>query len=162
MNKIMKLAMVLFLSLSFSAFSVEEYKVEEIIGKELKTARGTKAKIDDLKGKTVILYFTASWCGPCQKFTPSVVDFQKENEENVEVVVVSFDRSKKAATSYLKSKKAKDFYMVLPSDLSKKVSSDFGIRGIPAVVVINPEGKVVTTNGRGPIQNSTDLPKDWK
>lgn len=158
----MKLTMMLFLSLSFSAFSVEEYKVEEIIGKELKTARGTKAKIADLKGKTILLYFTASWCGPCQKFTPSVVDFQKANDDNVEVVVVSFDRNKKAATGYLKSKKAKEFYMVLPGDLSKKISSDFGVRGIPAVVVINPEGKVVSTNGRGPIQSSTDLPKEWK
>ena len=147
--------------IGLNSFGMDQFSVEEELSKDLKTSRGTKAKVADLKDKAVLLYFTASWCPPCQKFTPKVVQFLKENKDSVEVVVVSRDRSKKAATGYLKSKKANDFYMVLPGKKSDELSKDFGVKGIPMVVVLNKDGKVVTSNGRSAITKSTDLPSDW-
>jgi thiol-disulfide isomerase/thioredoxin len=162
MIKMLKLVVIILCALNVSTFAVENFDVEKELSKDLKTSRGTRAKVADLKGKSTLLYFTASWCGPCQAFTPSLVKFLDKHKDDISVVVISRDRSKKAATSYLKAKKAKDFYMVLPGKASDKISGDFGIRGIPSVIVLNKDGKVVDTNGRTQIGKSMDLPDTWK
>ena len=38
-----------------------------------KPSTTTAEGLDGLRGSTVALYFTASWCGPCQRFTPKLV-----------------------------------------------------------------------------------------
>ncbi|XVE92415.1 hypothetical protein REPUB_Repub01dG0095100 [Reevesia pubescens] len=39
---------------------------------------GDQVKIESLKGKKLGLYFSASWCGPCRRFTPKLVEVYSE------------------------------------------------------------------------------------
>ena len=160
MKNITKLVAILMVLFSLNSYAMGSFDINKELAKDLKTSKGSKAKIDNLEVKTVILYFTASWCPPCNKFTPSVVKFLEANKGDVEVIVISRDRTKDAATSYLKKKKADDFHMILPGKVSDKISQDFGVRGIPSVFVVNKEGKVVSKDGVGPIYKSTKLPAD--
>ena len=52
-------------------------KLLAMLGPELEKADGTKVKTTDaLEGrKNVLIYFTASWCGPCRRFTPDLVKY---------------------------------------------------------------------------------------
>lgn len=100
--------------------------------------------------KYYLFYYTASWCGPCQRFTPSLVDFytKKKNKE-FEVVLISSDRDEKAMEGYAKSKK-----MPWPHlDLSKvgKFRQQFQHpgSGIPNLVLCDLEGKIIKGSYEG-------------
>lgn len=56
-----------------------------------------------LAGKTVGIYFSASWCPPCQSFTPKLMDTVrklKDRGEQLEVVFVSNDRDEESFKKY--------------------------------------------------------------
>jgi thiol-disulfide isomerase/thioredoxin len=58
---------------------------------ELLSKDGPVSARDALKGKYVGVYFSASWCPPCQRFTPKLVDAYTSNlkGKNLEIVFVS-------------------------------------------------------------------------
>lgn len=94
--------------------------------------------------KYYVFYYTASWCGPCQKFTPSLVEFYNENKnDNFEIVLISSDSDEDAMEEYAKDKK-----MPWPQLKLRKVEDfkeDFkhGVTGIPSVIVCELDGKVL-------------------
>jgi thiol-disulfide isomerase/thioredoxin len=69
-------------------------------GFELKTLDGGSFKLQDHKGKTVVLSFWASWCGPCRKELPELAKLQKERSD-VEIFAVNVDRDKALAQKFL-------------------------------------------------------------
>lgn len=87
-------------------------------------------------------YYTASWCGPCQKFTPELVEFYNANKnDNFEIVLISYDRNEGAMENYAKEKK-----MPWPQLKLKKLGSfrnefNHGVHGIPSLIVCDLEGK---------------------
>jgi nucleoredoxin len=57
-------------------------------------------------GKTVALYFSAHWCGPCQAFTPKLADVYnelKDRAEEFEIVFISSDEDQETFEEYFKS-----------------------------------------------------------
>ncbi|MEM1222432.1 MAG: thioredoxin-like domain-containing protein, partial [Verrucomicrobiota bacterium] len=61
-------------------------------------ARGKPIKDPGLAEKDyVLVYYSASWCPPCRKFTPGLVNFYKKKKQgnNFELIFVSSDRSAK-------------------------------------------------------------------
>lgn len=106
-------------------------------GKKLKSCRdATRPK------KYYLFYYTASWCGPCQKFTPTLVKWYNKNKnDNFELVLITSDSNEDAMEGYavgkkmpwplLKFKKAKNFKKRFPH----------GVRGIPSLIVCDIDGK---------------------
>jgi len=61
------------------------------------------------KSGIVALYFSASWCPPCQRFTPILIDFYntaKAANCGFEVVFVSSDRSVEEFDTYVSARKS--------------------------------------------------------
>jgi nucleoredoxin len=92
--------------------------------------------------KYYLFYYTASWCGPCQRYTPELVRWYKKNKnENFELVLITSDSNEDAMEDYAKSKK-----MPWPQ-LEFKEAKDFkkrfnhGVRGIPSLIVCELDGK---------------------
>jgi nucleoredoxin len=96
--------------------------------------------------KYYIFYYTASWCPPCQAFTPSLVKFYEDNKEDnstFELVLITSDRDEKSMEKYAVDKKMPWPQLNL-SDVGKfSKKFDHGVSGIPSVVVCDLEGKVV-------------------
>lgn len=130
-------------------------KAPEIIEQSID---GSELKLSDLKGKYVLIDFWASWCGPCRRENPTVVNAYKKYKdkkfkggEGFTVFSISLDRTKDAWVKAIKADKLDWAYHV--SDLKywqSKHAAIYRVRGIPANYLINGEGVIVAKNLRGP------------
>lgn len=148
-----------------SALRAEESGLGGILPSVLHDAEGKEVDPATLKGKTVALYFSAHWCPPCRAFTPSLVKFRNENaDKDFEIVFVSLDNSEGEKKTYINEMKMK--WLTIPGAGSKEAESlarKFQVRGIPALIVLGPDGTVVTENGREDVMIAPDKAlQKWK
>ncbi|CAL5366453.1 unnamed protein product [Camellia sinensis] len=111
---------------------------------------GQKVKINTLKGKKLGLYFSGSWCRPCQQFTPNLVEVYNElsSIRDFEIILVSADIYIEAFDRYF----AKMPWLAIPfsdSECLKNLQELFAVidKGIPYLVILDEKGKVLTDNG---------------
>lgn len=126
-------------------------------------AEGKEVTKDSLKGKIVGFYFSAHWCGPCRAFTPKLVEFRDANTKDFEVVFVSADQGKDKMLEYMKEAKMKWGGIPPDNEANAKLSQRFGVRGIPMLVIVGTDGKVISENGRGDVTgNAKNAIKEWQ
>ena len=80
--------------------------------------------ISSLKGKTgfLLFYFTASWCGPCQRIKPLIQGISDGFDPNLlEIYMVDLDNNE-SLVSDLKIRSVPTFYLFKGKDLVDKVS----------------------------------------
>lgn len=122
-------------------------KIIKMIGDTLVDSKGEKFETSKvLEGrKNVLLYFTASWCGPCRRFTPELVKFADQNKDAKDfvIVMVGSDRSAKAQDDYMKKSKMPFYAIPYGADGVKTIKQAFAGRGIPNLVILDAEGKAV-------------------
>ena len=126
----------------------------EKFGAQLQTSSGRKVDAKQaLEGKTVGVYFSASWCGPCRAFTPKLVKFHKQvaKNNNFEIVFVSSDKNEQAMFDYMKKDKMPWFVLPFDAGQKKALKEELKVMGIPTLAVFDKEGKLVTTHGRGDV-----------
>ena len=60
---------------------------------------GSKKKLSELRGKVVMLQFTASWCGVCRQEMPFIEkDIWQKHKENPDFVLLGIDRDEPVET----------------------------------------------------------------
>jgi nucleoredoxin len=153
--------------LLFSQSQKESASSEEVgkitLPRELLNADGSPVSSDQLKGKYIGLYFSASWCGPCRTFTPKLVKFRDQHIENFEVVLVGSDGSEKAQANYMKKYKMPWLALKNQSEKARELSLSLNVEYIPYVIVLDPDGNVVTKKGKEDIARlGPDALASWK
>ncbi|KAI1726679.1 thioredoxin-like domain-containing protein [Ditylenchus destructor] len=108
-----------------------------------------------LNGKLVALYFSAHWCPPCRGFTPILKDFYEEitSSEEFEIVFVSFDRSESDLQAYLNESHGNWLYVPYGDKNIQTLANKYGVSGIPAMVVVKPDGTAITSDARSDVQS---------
>lgn len=110
---------------------------------------GKPVKLSDFRGKYVLLDFWASWCAPCRSENPNVVKaYQAYKDKNFTILSVSLDKEKE---DWLKAIADDGLTWTHVSDLKgwkNAASTQYGVKGIPANFLIDPQGKIVATDLR--------------
>ena len=142
--------LILFTFFITSVLAEEVIDIKNIvINKELKTydnltfldSKDEIVKLNDYKGKLVMLNFWAVWCAPCKEEMPSL-DILKVNPKlnNLEIFPINIgkDNIKKSQIFFddLNINNLK-IYFDNPITLAKNLS----LRGIPTTILFNKEGK---------------------
>lgn len=87
--------------------------------------------------RTVLVHFFASWCEPCAEELPSLATFARSRPDAIRLVGVNVaepaSRAKKFAARF-------DLPGAVALDEAKDVAKAFGVRGLPATVMIAPGG----------------------
>ena len=125
-----------------------------LFGQELRNAKGEKVAVDKLDGKLVGIYFAAYRCPPCRVFTPRLVEFHKAVTgagKPFEIVFVSSDLGEKAMMSYMQYAGMPWLAVPYGSPKVAELKRKFGVRGVPALIIVNAKGETVSTSARNEV-----------
>lgn len=129
---------------------------------------GRDVDLKNLRGKVVLIDFWATWCGPCIAELPNVKRvYQAYHDKGFEIVGITLENARLAPNDTAEQTAAKlaaakqvlaEFVakenMPWPQQFDGKfwkndISTRFAINGIPAMFLLDQEGRVVSTNARG-------------
>lgn len=110
-------------------------------GFTLKLTDGKDIKLSNYKGKIVIIDFWATWCPPCRRGIPDMIDIQKKYQRDVVIIGISLDRETKPdVVPFIK--KYEINYPVAYGTTEVVVA--FGnIEAIPTSFIIDKSGQIV-------------------
>jgi len=92
------------------------------------------------KGKVVLLNFWATWCPPCRKEVPSMVNlYHKLKDKGFEIVAVSVDRSRSDVVNFVKEYNM-DFTVL--HDVNSAISAKYGVFRYPETFIVDRNGVI--------------------
>ena len=125
---------------------------QKYIDFSMQTPEGKTVSLSDFvsKNKYTLIDFWASWCGPCRKEMPNVVEAYKAfKDKGFGIVGISLDEN---ADKWKEAITALNITWPQMSDLqgwNNAGAKLYGVNSIPATVLVDQEGTIVARNLRG-------------
>jgi thiol-disulfide isomerase/thioredoxin len=116
---------------------------------------GRPIKLESLKGKYVLIDFWATWCSPCLAELPRLQEaYRKYKGAGFEILSVSLDETRVAVADFVKVRKL-PWVQLHNATAGADLVEAFGVSSIPATYLVDPEGKVIALDLRGPAVDTT-------
>jgi thiol-disulfide isomerase/thioredoxin len=111
----------------------------------VKKVKKVKGRVND-KADYFIYLYSASWCGPCCKEMPEIVELYKDIKKSGKVDIILFcqDKTPAAAKSFVNNFKIKFMTVMGSDDKCAKVPGYSPVSGIPHCIVVDRYGRKIT------------------
>ena len=102
---------------------------------------GQAINLANYKGYVLVLVFFATWCAPCREAIPHLVELnRKYGKQGLQVLGLSADEDGEKVVRDFVAEKRINYPVALAGE---SVITDYGLRSIPTMYVINKKGVVV-------------------
>lgn len=119
------------------------FKTDDINGKPLALA--------DFKGKYIMVDFWASWCVPCRKGNPHMIElYNTYKSKGFDVISISDDGKNDTAwkTAVLQDNIGIWHHVLTgPAGSKNDINGSYGVRTLPTKILIDPQGKIIGRYG---------------
>ncbi len=106
-------------------------------------AKALVKMINDNKGKVVVINVFASWCPPCRKEVPGLVEVRKAfSDKEMTLIGVSVDKTPKALYNFLEGMGVN--YPIFLAE--NKFEENVGVTAVPLLLIYNKRGDLVTNH----------------
>ncbi len=104
------------------------------------TMSGERVSLATYRGQVLVVDFFATWCGPCKEVVPHLVSLkEKYGRQGAQILGLAVDDTPKALREFISAKRIN--YPVAQSN--EDLETEYGIRSLPTLFVINKKGVVV-------------------
>ena len=122
----------------------------QFIDFEMIDQNGKQKKLSELKGKTILLDFWASWCVNCRKENLNLVkNYNKFKSKGLEIFAVSLDENKEKWLNAIEKDELNWYHVNDLKGQGNKASLIYGVEGIPDSFLIDENGIIVARDLRG-------------
>lgn len=107
----------------------------------LKDLAGKTHKLEDYRGKVVMVQFWASWCAPCLKEMPSMMRLEKKLAgKPFAILAVNMGEAEKDVKTFLDTKIKADFTILMDPD-GQSVAA-WKVFVAPSTFIVDPKGNI--------------------
>jgi len=123
------------------------FEAQDLVGKPV--------RLQSLQGKYVLIDFWATWCAPCLGELPRLQDaYRKYHGAGFEILSVSLDETRSTVADFVKVRKL-PWVQLHNASAGADLVDIFGVSSIPAAYLLDPAGKIVRLDLRGPALEAT-------
>ncbi|CAM9253167.1 unnamed protein product [Ascophyllum nodosum] len=143
-------------------FPWKNKSLKEMMGPKFLKSDGSEVGPEALDGKVLAVYFSASWCAPCQQFTPILKGVYKKLQQQgkpFEILFVSSDKTKQEFRTYMGDMP----WLSVPFEGKTRgtIAQLLGVSALPTLLVFDENQKLITAKGRAEVirdQNGDNFP----
>lgn len=138
-NILASFTFLVFMLFTFSNLSLAQTKKAPEFS--LKGVDGKTVKLSDYKNKVILIDFWATWCPPCRKGIPDLIELQKEYKNDLVVLGISVDSDTKPDVPGFIKNYGINYTVVYGDQATAKLFG--GVSGIPTSFLIDKKGNIV-------------------
>lgn len=110
---------------------------------------GKTVELNGYKDKVILLDFWATWCGPCRREIPNLVDIKKNYANDpFEIVSIALERGPEADAKAFVEKYGMNWVHIIDNNKGREIANQYKIMYIPTMYIIK-NGKILATGLRG-------------
>ena len=115
----------------------------------LKALDGRELKLDDFRGKYVLLDFWATWCAPCLAEMPNLQAIRDRHADDPRFILIGVSLDDQAASAARMVKALNLSWRQGLAGPDSPVVAAYGATAIPATFLIGPDGTILARDLRG-------------
>ncbi len=133
MRTFLRLLGVVALLLSAGVASAESFVFKDMQGHE--------QRLQDYRGKWVLVNFWATWCPPCLEEIPDLISLYEAHKTDVMVIGVALDSTRESVVEFVAKKRITYPIAVSDYDMAAQVGE---VDALPTSYLYDPTGKLVS------------------